>query len=116
MAGKTSTLYNHPGQVIIIELPENGSTGYVWQIESASEVLKIDSSYTPADAATRSPRPATAPEGPLIGGGGIRQFQVSAPSPGRRDLVLVHSRPWLVEEPLERREYDIVTEPAEPSI
>jgi predicted secreted protein len=111
MDDNISTLYNHPGEVTTIELPENASTGYVWQIESASGVLKIDSSYTPADAATRPPRPATVPDGPLVGGGGLRQFRVSAASPGRRAVVLVHQRPWLVEEPLERREYAIVTEP-----
>jgi predicted secreted protein len=103
------TLYAHPGAVMFIELAENPTTGYLWEVESCSRGLVVESEYIPSDGGHRPPRPAVGPV--PVGGAGTRRFALCAGTPGRRGLVLVLRRPWLKEAPLSRREYDLVTEP-----
>jgi predicted secreted protein len=113
MAHRRSIVFHHLGNELTIEMSENPATGYAWKVESHSPDLMILSSYTPDDAPTRRPRPQIPPEGPLVGGSGTRCFRIRAKTVGRHSLVLVHQRPWMIEAPLERREYTVVTEPAE---
>jgi len=73
--GKAVTL--QPGQTLVVELPENPTTGFHWAIaqnDDATLALR-DSDYTPAAGAG-------------IGGGGRRTFTFVAQQPGSVHLQL----------------------------
>jgi inhibitor of cysteine peptidase len=72
-----------PGQRVLIQLPENPTTGYQWQIEAFDPgVLSASGS----DFAAAS--------GGRLGGGGLRTFVFTALAPGGTPVRLVYRRPW----------------------
>ncbi len=72
-----------PGQRVLIQLPENPTTGYQWSIEAFDpQVLAA----TGADF--------TASSGGLLGAGGQRTFVFTALAPGRTAVRLVYRRSW----------------------
>lgn len=77
----------HPGDLIVIRLPENPTTGYRWEFDVADErgVALQDSDYS---AASR----------PGIGGGGLRTFRLRARRPGTVRVELRLRRAWELEE------------------
>ena len=70
------------GQCVIVELPENASTGYRWAVDRADPAL--------VDAAEGS---ASYPAG-LPGAGGRAQWRFTALAPGTTAVVLKKWRPW----------------------
>lgn len=76
------------GDVVKIELPENPTTGFRWQVMSAGDgVLSLRS-----DDFAASPDPA-------IGAGGLRRFRWSAVGAGTARLRLELKRSWEVGRP-----------------
>jgi inhibitor of cysteine peptidase len=72
-----------PGQRVLIQLAENITTGYQWQIEEFdSKVLSRSGSDF-----------ASSPDGRL-GGAGLRTFVFMAQAPGRTTVRLRYCRPW----------------------
>jgi len=71
------------GDVIIIRLEENITTGYGWEIGmiDSSIIELLDSNYTPT--------PVTG-----VGGGGMRTFRFRAKSSGREHIQLRLRRSW----------------------
>jgi inhibitor of cysteine peptidase len=71
------------GTQVRIDLPENPTTGYRWNLgDFKSTTLKLRSDeYIPNQ-----------PSG--IGGGGIRQFLFEARSPGKSKICLKNIRAW----------------------
>jgi inhibitor of cysteine peptidase len=72
------------GDSVMIELPENPTTGYVWTLdvkEGIGTVHLSDSTYT---AATES----------AIGGGGMRTFMVKVQSSGIATIEMKLRRQW----------------------
>jgi len=83
--------------VILIRLPENPTTGYLWAIDEINgAVLELeDSDFVPASNAG-------------IGGGGERIFRLSAKSTGTSHVELKMKREWEADvPPIER--YDFTT-------
>ncbi len=79
--GKAVTL--QPGQTLVMDLPENPTTGFRWAIarnDDATLALR-DSNYAPAAGAG-------------IGGGGRRTFTFVAQQPGSVNLQLKLWREW----------------------
>jgi len=79
--GKSVTL--QPGQTLVVELPENPTTGFRWAIarnDDATLALR-DSDYAQAVGAG-------------IGGGGRRTFTFVAQKPGTVNLQLKLWREW----------------------
>ena len=70
------------GDVIVIELPDQPTTGYRWDIASLEPALvEIEASeYRSA--------------GPGIGGGGIASWRLRARASGRTRLAFERRRPW----------------------
>jgi inhibitor of cysteine peptidase len=83
-ATEERTVRLHPGDRLCIELEENPTTGYVWQVEVLDgEVLAMEEAELELALEVG------------IGGGGQRRFVFRAESPGRTALRLWLGRPWL---------------------
>lgn len=68
---------------LTLELAENPSTGYAWNL-TATPGLRIDSDeYVPA-----------APSAPVVGAGGVRRWELTAVAPGLQRIAGVYARPW----------------------
>ena len=74
----------HPGDAIVIRLPENITTGYRWEIAGLdrSVVELVDTDYLET------------PEPRVIGRGGTRTFRFRARAGGRTRIELRMRRPW----------------------
>lgn len=72
-----------PGDIIVIALETNPSTGYVWQVES------VDASMV-----TLSGQGVSHPGRQMPGAPGRQTFQFTAQKPGTAILKLVYVRPW----------------------
>ena len=69
------------GDVIVVELPDQPSTGYRWDVAPDPALVEIESStYKSA--------------GPGVGGGGITTWRLRARAPGRAHLDFKRHRPW----------------------
>ncbi|MDD4280877.1 MAG: protease inhibitor I42 family protein [Candidatus Methanofastidiosa archaeon] len=64
-------------------LPENPTTGYLWQLSADDGLLVLADTYVPADA-----------DGMLVGGGGTRCWEIKAKSRGIFSLHAAYVRPW----------------------
>jgi len=72
-----------PGQRVLIQLPENPTTGYQWHIDAFDpQVLAAAGSDFAASSGGR------------LGGGGLRTFVFTALAPGSSRVRLVYRRPW----------------------
>src|SRR5450759_690824 len=80
-SGKTVQLA--VGGSLVIDLEENASTGYVWQVEGAPPVLKAA-----GDKATPGE------QGGLVGAAGRRILTFTAAQAGTGELRLAYARPW----------------------
>ncbi len=85
-----------PGDVILVQLEENPTTGYRWAVtEVDGRVLDLnESDYSRMDEAG-------------IGGGGTRAFAFTAQSPGTTRLELQLRQEWDPENPEDRFEVTI---------
>lgn len=77
------TVKAEQGDVIVVSLEENLTTGYQWEVGAIdSSVLELlDSTYSP-DAGT------------LLGRGGMRTLRLRAKAPGRAPIQLRLRRSW----------------------
>ena len=74
------------GQVLVIQLDANPTTGYTWAVEAVDEgVLRPagEAGYTPAPAAQGQ-----------VGTGGTAEWRFEAAGSGTTTLKLVYIRPW----------------------
>ena len=81
------------GQILVVTLESNPSTGYRWElIENNESVLEQigQSEYKPAETS----------EPPIVGAGGWEIFRFKAVSTGRVTLLFCYRRPWEDAEPL----------------
>jgi len=88
------------GDLILIRLAENPTTGYRWEVDAADDqvIALQDSDYSAA--------PGTG-----IGGGGTRTFVFEAQSPGTVQVRLKLMRKWKPEDPaIDRSEVTIRVE------
>jgi inhibitor of cysteine peptidase len=81
-----------PGTMIVIELPENPTTGFRWSLRSKLEPVltcKSDTFQRPAEA-----RP---------GAGGSRRFEFTASARGEASILLWNWREWEGDGSVEKR-------------
>ncbi len=91
-ADKDKSIRVQQGDMVLIRLPENPTTGYQWVIEDTDEeILNLeDSDFTlPSDVG--------------IGGGGERTLHFIAKSTGTTHLKLELRREWEVDTPASQR-------------
>ncbi len=74
----------HTGQMLIVSLPSNPTSGYRWNLrEVSSEQLR-----------SLGPEVFSSPENDLIGGDGISTWRFEAADSGSGRLYLTYQRPW----------------------
>lgn len=82
LIGDGPTARAHRGDELVIVVPENASTSYVWEVDSIPEFLQLvsDESHYAASAAP--------------GQAGKRHFTFLAAEAGTGEVTLSLSRPW----------------------
>jgi inhibitor of cysteine peptidase len=100
-AGGTVTL--PPGDALVVELPENPTTGYRWELAGPGALAdRVSSDFDP-------PPPG------LAGAAGVRRFTVHPPAAGSYQVELVLRRPWEQDAPpRERWAVTVVVGPSAP--
>lgn len=71
------------GEVIVVTLPENPSTGYQWQLAKPITLLKTEETYLAGEA-----------KAGMVGVPGPKTFKFMAEKLGQDEIHLVHVRPW----------------------
>lgn len=70
------------GQVLVVELPGNPTTGYTW------------SAFDPPAFITQVGEPEFEADSDLVGAGGMVTLRFSGDEPGEASLELQYARPW----------------------
>jgi len=87
---QNDTVTMAPGQVLLITLESNGTTGYQWQQLTVDEtILKLASSEYVVPETGDPPR---------VGAGGHEIFRYAAEGTGETSLELGYRRPWETDE------------------
>lgn len=96
----TPLVYN-AGQPFIIEMYENVTTGYSWELELPVNITLI------TDASTAPRR-----QDRVVGAGGVHTFVLKGSRPGRGTIRAIHKHPWekrtVVTNPNDLKTYDVV--------
>jgi inhibitor of cysteine peptidase len=91
------------GDEVVIRLPENATTGYVWSVRSVGEGLEVlEDTMVPAGGLSEGGAPP--------GAGGERFVRVRATAPTRADVALQLARPW-EDEPMQELRVTVVAGP-----
>lgn len=78
----------HPGDEIVVRLPENPTTGFRWQVDQEGGILdQVGDGYIEAE-----PVPPDAE--PVFGRGSLRELRFRARAPGVARLELKNLRAW----------------------
>jgi inhibitor of cysteine peptidase len=80
-----------PGQILVVKLPGNPTTGYSWQDRIAGDAT-LELCGKPEF------QPDAAPSG-MVGVGGTEIWKFKALKPGRETLRMEYSRPWMTNTP-----------------
>ncbi|MGJ5895399.1 protease inhibitor I42 family protein [Streptomyces niveiscabiei] len=89
VSARDSLVRVRAGDDVVVELPENPSTGYRWEITGIEGLDVTGDDHTPAP-----PGPAGAE---LVGAGGTRVLRLRAEKAGEGRLELAYRRPWEAE-------------------
>ena len=96
------TLRLKRGEQASIELQENASTGYRWEIEQAASanlsLLRIGDRGVSSDAAPSSR--------PLVGAPGLHRWSIEAVAAGHARIAFAYRRPWEAR-PVRRHEVSV---------
>jgi predicted secreted protein len=71
------------GAVIQLRLPENPTTGYIWNLSVTTGLTLVNETYVPDD-----------PTGRLVGSGGAHVWFLEAVTAGDQTITGVYRRPW----------------------
>ena len=71
------------GQVILLSVESNPTTGYSWQAAQEGELFEIRTHYIAAPQSQ-----------PIAGAGGRQYFILTPQAPGEAELTFTYSRPW----------------------
>ena len=71
------------GNTITLQLPENPTTGYQWNLTTTPGLDVTNDTYVPSDTTGR-----------LVGSGGIHIWQISVNNTGRQEISAIYKRSW----------------------
>lgn len=71
------------GESIVLNLPENPSTGYQWQLMKPVNLFKVEEVYVETEAKDHH-----------VGVAGVKTFTFTAEQAGQDEINLVYVRPW----------------------
>lgn len=89
----------HVGQVFMITLDGNPTTGYEWEYKMVPDtsIISIQGEYIPANV------------GPgIVGSGGKYVYKGKALAPGTVSIIFSYSRPWETVPPVDTKIYNFV--------
>lgn len=91
-----------PGQVLVVSLASNPTTGYSW------EVIEADAAVLQQQGEAEFQQSETGDQ-QMVGVGGTETLRFAAAEPGQTTLTLVYHRPWEKDvEPLETFSVEVV--------
>lgn len=73
------------GQTLMFTVPENPSTGYIWQVVKPLQIFKVDEIYQQDQVKSQKP---------ILGAGGEKLFRFTALKPGEELIRVKHARSW----------------------
>jgi inhibitor of cysteine peptidase len=82
--GRTVSFEN--GTIFYLNLSENPSTGYSWEIELSPGLTLINSTY--------SEKQVSEDAKPLLGASGLRTWKIKADSKGNKQIKGIYKRSW----------------------
>jgi len=71
------------GTIITLQLPENPTTGYQWNLTTTSGLKVTNDMYVPSDTT-----------GTLMGSGGIHIWEILVDNNGRQAISAIYKRSW----------------------
>lgn len=80
-----SLLEMNVGQTLELTVPENPTTGYIWQVAQPQNILKVEEIYRQDQVKSQQP---------MVGVGGQKLFRFTALQPGEEWIHVKHSRSW----------------------
>ncbi|MFA5221125.1 MAG: protease inhibitor I42 family protein [Methanoregula sp.] len=78
-----ATTYVDKGSLITLELKENPTTGYQWNLTTTTGLVVTGDRYVPSDAT-----------GQLVGSGGTHIWDMTAVQTGDQKITAVYKRSW----------------------
>ncbi|MEX3104103.1 MULTISPECIES: protease inhibitor I42 family protein [unclassified Streptomyces] len=94
VSARDSDVRVRAGDDVVVELPENPSTGYRWEITGIEGLDVTGDDHTPAPT---GPAGAELGGAELVGAGGTRVLRLRAEKAGEGRLELLYRRPWEAE-------------------
>jgi inhibitor of cysteine peptidase len=82
-AQNNATVYVKQGNYIIVQLAENPTTGYQWNLTTTPGLVVTNDTYEPSDTS-----------GKLVGSGGTRTWEMTAAEKGDQEIHAVYGRSW----------------------
>jgi inhibitor of cysteine peptidase len=79
----TAAVQVNQSHVITVNLAENPTTGYSWNLTTSSGLRVTNDSYVPTDTT-----------GKLVGSGGTHVWDITADARGSQQIQAVYKRPW----------------------
>jgi inhibitor of cysteine peptidase len=78
-----ATVYVNQSTIIMVELAENPTTGFMWNMTVTPGLHIMNDTFVPSDTS-----------GKLVGSGGTHSWEISAVGTGNQAITAVYSRPW----------------------
>ncbi|KKG08610.1 protease inhibitor I42 family protein [Methanosarcina sp. 2.H.A.1B.4] len=85
-SGNGTTISLKKGETFYLKLKENPTTGYSWELNLSQGLSRISDKYYPPESKEG--------EEPLVGAGGVRQWEIKADSEGNQQITAVYKRSW----------------------
>ena len=79
--GATTAL--NVSNMVTVKLPENGTTGYLWNLSVTSGLNVTSDTFVPSST-----------NATIVGAGGVRVWQITAMQPGMQKIDAIYKRPW----------------------
>jgi len=87
-ANNGTTISLEKGETFYLRFKENPTTGYSWQLNLSQGLNTTDITGTYSQSESKEG------EQPLVGGGGVRQWEIKADSEGYQQVTAIYKRSW----------------------
>lgn len=81
-----TTINLEKGETFYLRLKENPTTGYEWELNLSKGLGQVSDKYYPPESKKG--------EEPLVGAGGVHEWEIKADSEGKQLVTAIYKRPW----------------------